>query len=79
MKMVQVAVYFLLTTTVVLASSGSVGGGGGGVPMVDNSVAFAVDRCRQFLHLAKFMRANALRNDAGIRCVPIINRASHLV
>ena len=37
--------------------------------MVDNSIAFAVDRCRQFLHLAKFMRANALRKDAGIRCV----------
>ena len=46
--------------------------GGGGVPMVDNSIAFAVDRCRQFLHLAKFMRANALRKDAGIRCVSIM-------
>ena len=67
--MVQVAVYSLLTTTVVLtAANGSIGGGGG-VPMVDNSVAFAVDRCRQFLHLAKFMRASALRKDAGIRCV----------
>ena len=63
-----------LISTVAFAASGSVGGGGGfggigGVPMVDNSVAFAVDRCRQFLRLAEFMRASALRRDAGIRCV----------
>ena len=59
-----------LISTVAFAASGSVGGGGGigGVPMVDNSVAFAVDRCRQFLRLAEFMRASALRRDAGIRC-----------
>ena len=58
-----------LTTTITIAASGSIGSGGGGVPMVDNSVAFAVDRCRQFLRLAEFMRASALRKDAGIRCV----------
>ena len=59
-----------LISTVAFAAYGSVGGGGGigGVPMVDNSVAFAVDRCRQFLRLAEFMRASALRRDAGIRC-----------
>ena len=57
-----------LISTVAFAASGSVGDGGiGGVPMVDNSVAFAVDRCRQFLRLAEFMRASAIRRDAGIR------------
>ncbi len=35
----------------------------GGVPMVDNSVRFALERCRQFLRLARFLRADAIRDD----------------
>ena len=70
MKRVNISAAWLIST-VAFAASGSVGGIGvgiGGVPMVDNSVAFAVDRCRQFLRLAGFMRAGAIRRDAGIRC-----------
>ena len=69
MNMIDFAVAWF-ASTVAVAASGSIGAvGGGGVPMVDNSVAFAVDRCRQFLRLAEFMRASALRRDAGIRYV----------
>ena len=68
MNMIDFAVAWF-ASTVAVAASGSIGAVGGGVPMVDNSVAFAVDRCRQFLRLAEFMRASALRRDAGIRYV----------
>ncbi len=33
------------------------------VPMVENSVKFALERCKQFLHLATFLREDALQQD----------------
>lgn len=33
------------------------------VPMVENSVKFALERCRQFLRLATFLREGALDED----------------
>ncbi len=55
----------LTFVTVSLASASLLSGGG--VPMVDNSIRFALDRCRQFLHLHSYMRPKALRQNADIR------------
>ena len=33
------------------------------VPMVENSVKFALERCKQFLHLATFLKDDALGDD----------------
>eukprot|EP00095_Tigriopus_kingsejongensis_P006959 maker-scaffold406_size180810-snap-gene-0.24 protein:Tk06959 transcript:maker-scaffold406_size180810-snap-gene-0.24-mRNA-1 annotation:"---NA---" len=42
-------------------------GSGSGVPMVENSVKFALDRCKQFLKLAIFLRESALEENSDIR------------
>jgi hypothetical protein len=38
-----------------------------GIPMVENSVKFALERCKQFLHLAEFLQADALAKNKEIR------------
>jgi len=35
--------------------------------MVDNSVKFAVERCRQFLHLAEFLKDRAMVEEGILR------------
>jgi hypothetical protein len=37
------------------------------IPMVDNSVKFALERCKQFLELAKFFQPKALTKNFDIR------------
>ena len=39
----------------------------GGIPMVENSVKFALERCKQFLHLAEFLQPDALAKNREIR------------
>ncbi len=38
-----------------------------GVPMVENSVKFALERCKQFLDLAEFMKESALSTNDDLR------------
>ena len=38
-----------------------------GIPMVENSVKFALERCKQFLHLAEFLQPEALNENVDIR------------
>ena len=41
--------------------------GATGIPMVENSVKFALERCKQFLHLAEFLQPEALNDNLDIR------------
>lgn len=64
MKMPQMSVLLRMTLIlVVLVDTSS----SDGVPMVENSVRFALDRCKQFLKLATYLRETALEENSDIR------------
>lgn len=37
------------------------------VPMVENSVKFALERCKQFLSLAQYLKAKALKENQDLK------------
>ena len=37
------------------------------VPMVENSVKFALERCKQFLSLAQYLKAKALKENEDLK------------